>query len=154
MSIVKALPSDCELVRMITHTTIVEVYPRYYPRGAVDFFTAHHSPERIESDIGKGLVYLCKDAQGNTVGTVTVKENEILRLFVLPPFRGKGFGRELLDFAERLVAKEHDEIAIDASFAAKAIYLKRGYRETEYHAIETPNGDFLCYDVMKKQTRR
>lgn len=153
MSISKALPSEAELVRMMTHTTIAEVYPHYYPRGAVDFFTAHHSPERIKSDIEAGLVYLCRDADGNAVGTVTVKGNEILRLFVLPQFRGKGFGRELLDFAEKLVSAEHGEIVVDASFAAKAIYLKRGYRETEYHTIETPSGDFLCYDVMKKKAR-
>ncbi len=42
-----------------------------------------------------------------------------------------------------------NHIQIDASFPAKRIYKKRGYIETEYNMIETDNGDFLCYDVMK-----
>ena len=37
----------------------------------------------------------------------------------------------------------------DASFPAKRIYLKRGYKETEYNIIEADNGDCLCYDVMR-----
>ena len=35
--------------------------------------------------------------------------------------------------------------------AVKHIYLKRGYKETEYNIIETGNGDKLCYDVMVKE---
>lgn len=56
----------------------------------------------------------------------------------------------LLDFAERKIAENYDEIVLDASLPAKMIYRKRGYIETEGHAICTDNGDYLCYDVMKK----
>ena len=84
------------------------------------------------------------------MGTVTVKENEICRLFVLPQFQGKGYGGRLLDFAEKKAAENYGKIIIDASLPAKPIYLKRGYVFTEYHTIETDNGDFLCYDVMEK----
>ena len=38
---------------------------------------------------------------------------------------------------------------IDASFPAKRIYKLRGYKEIEYNMIETENGDYLCYDVMR-----
>ena len=37
----------------------------------------------------------------------------------------------------------------ESSLPAKQIYLKRGYKETEYNLIKTENGDFLCYDVMR-----
>ena len=47
-------------------------------------------------------------------------------------------------------AQNYDEIVLDASLSAKAIYLKRGYRQTDYHTIRTVNGDHLCYDVMTK----
>ena len=82
---------------------------------------------------------------------MTVKKNEITRLFVLPDHQGNGFGKKLLEFAETAISKRYDEIKIDASLPAKAIYLKRGYKETEYHTIKTENNDFLCYDVMIKQ---
>lgn len=150
--IIKAESNHAEIVRKITCDTINSVYPHYYPKGAVDFFLSHHSIENIIADIEKGIVYLCYNGV-DAVGTVTIRDNEILRLFVLPQYQGNGYGRMLLDFAESMVLENHSDILIDASLSAKAIYLKRGYVCTEYHTINTDNGDFLCYDVMIKQGR-
>ena len=152
MPIRPAAINDRETVHRIAHETISAIYPRYYPRGAVDFFLSHHNPDAIRQDIEKGLVYLATDENGRPVGTVTLRKNEILRLFVLPHFQGKGYGKMLLDFAEGMVAKQFDAVIVDASLSAKSLYLKRGYRETAYHQLPTENGDFLCYDVMEKNT--
>ena len=151
MSIVLANASDLGDVRSITRTTIGEIYPHYYPPGAVEFFLEHHNDKNIAADISDGIVFLCRDAENNTVGTVTIRKNEICRLFVLPKYQGKGYGKELLEFAESEIAKHYSEIVIDASLSAKSIYLRRGYKETGYHTIKTDNGDHLCYDVMKKE---
>ena len=126
------------------------MYPKYYPQGAVDFFSAHHSDERITSDIAGGFVYLLED-DGTAVGTVTIETNHINRLFVLPTYQHRGYGRYLMDFAENKVFEQYDSVELDASFPAKRIYLKRGYVDMEYHVIDTENGDHLCYDVMKKE---
>ncbi len=142
--------NDFESVRDITQTTIRSVYPNYYPEGAVEFFSAHHSDEKIMEDIEKGCVYLL-DAEGVAAGTVTVAGNEINRLFVLPSYQHKGYGRALMDFAEQKIASAYDEVILDASLPAKSIYLKRGYKETEYNKIKTSNGDYLCYDVMRRE---
>ncbi len=119
--------------------------------GAVDFFVQHHNFDNIKSDIEAGCVYMKCDDSNQAVGTVTIKENEICRLFVLPPYQGKGYGRKLLDFAEEMIKGYSGQIILDASLPAKRIYLKRGYKEIEYHVIETENGDKLCHDVMKKE---
>lgn len=152
MTIRKAARGDLSTVRKIVADTISMVYPHYYPNGAVDFFLSHHSVENIARDIENGCVYLCS-AGDEDIGTVTVCKNELMRLFVTAEHQGKGYGRELLDFAESLIAQDYDDIIIDASFPAKRIYLKRGYRETDYNIIHTENGDNLCYDVMKKKVR-
>ena len=96
-------------------------------------------------------VFLCSNSEHTIVGTVTLKENEICRLFVLPQYQGNGYGKELLDFAEAEIAKQFNEIILAASLSAKAIYLKRGYKEAAYHTIKADNNDYLCYDIMKKQ---
>lgn len=153
MEIHKASEKDIETVKSITHDTIKAVYPHYYPKGAVDFFLKHHCRENIIRDIKSGIVYLIAGENGDIAGTVTVPENSITRLFVLPEYHGKGIGGELIRFAEELIAKDHNDIVIDASFSAKPIYLKKGYVPIEYHTIETDNGDFLCYDIMKKEIR-
>lgn len=150
MRLVQANISDLDDVRWITQTTIMAVYPKYYPAGAVEFFSKHHSDEKIKADIEAGYVYILED-EGKGVGTVTVSGNHINRLFVLPECQHKGYGRYMMDFAEEKIAKEHKTIELDASFPAKKIYLKRGYKEIEYNTIETDNGDKLCYDVMVKE---
>lgn len=150
MIIRKAAPEELAVVRHITQHTIRTVYPHYYPSGAVDYFAQHHHDGAIADDIAAGIVYLYFDDAGNAAGTVTLRGNEICRLFVLPEQQGNGYGRALLDFAEAEVSGQYDTIVIDASLSAKAIYRKRGYRETAYHTINTGNGDYLCYDVMEK----
>lgn len=147
--IIKAELSDLDIVKSISSTTISEIYPRYYPNGAVDFFLDHHSESNIIDDIKQERVFLYRD-NDKIVGTVTIKGNEIYRLFVRPEFQGNGYGSALLDFAEKLISEKYSDIIIDASLPAKGIYLKRGYSETEYKIIKTHCDDFLCYDVMLK----
>ncbi len=151
MSIKSATISDLGIIKQITHKTITEIYPHYYSDGAVSFFLNHHNENNIIDDIKKHCVYICVDTEDTIVGTVTIKNNEICRLFVLTEYQGNGYGKELLEFAEMTISNNYDEIKIDASLSAKMIYLKRGYKETEYHTIKTENNDYLCYDVMKKQ---
>lgn len=145
--IVRATAQHRQAVQTITAQTIRTIYPHYYPSGAVEFFLAHHNEERIAADIASGIVFLL--IEGHTpVGTVTLRGNEICRLFVLPEYQGKGYGRALLDFAETEIRLHYPQIVLDASLPAKAIYLKRGYVPCEFHTIDTPNGDKLCYDIM------
>ncbi len=151
MSIRKATVADARTVKEITETTIREVYPHYYAKGAVDFFLTHHQEAHICEDIQKGIVYLCFDASHAAVGTVTLRSNEICRLFVLPRYQGHGYGREMLSFAEKIIFETYETVVLDASLPAKCIYQKRGYFITDSQVIRTENGDFLCYDVMVKQ---
>lgn len=150
MEIKAAHTADIGDVLSIVTETVSNVYPRYYPAGAAAFFLAHHSSEAIERDIKAGNVWLAVHG-GKPVGTVTVSGDEINRLFVLPEHQGKGFGGELLRFAEKMVSKSYGTARLDSSLPAKEMYLKKGYMVIASHSIETENGDFLCYDVMIKR---
>lgn len=153
MEIIKAKSSDLLTVKNITITTIESIYPHYYPRGVVEFFLLHHNDESILKDIENGYVYIMYDDKRNQVATITLVENEIHRLFVLPQYQKMGFGRQLMHFAEKEISKQYDMCLLDASLPAKLIYLKKGYMFVESHVIETKSGDFLCYDVMKKNLK-
>lgn len=148
MSIRQADLSDLDTVQKIVKVTISEIYPHYYSKGAVEFFLAHHNEKNIVNDIEQKRVFLCSDAEQNIVGTITIKDNEICRLFVLPSYQGNGYGTEMLDYAEKDILDKYSSITLDASLPAKKIYQKRGYIATEFNTIATMNDDFLCYDVM------
>ena len=146
----KALPADLETVSRIVRETINAVYPRYYPAGAVELFLSHHSPDRIAADISEGIVYLA-EAGGESVGTVTVRGDEVCRMFVMPGYQGKGYGGELLRFAEKVIARSFGTARLDASLAAKGLYIKRNYMAIDFSRITAENGDYLCYDTMIKK---
>ena len=150
MIIVSASEADFDIVKAITQQTIKAVYPHYYPKGAVDFFLAHHSDEKIMRDIRNGDVFLLYTDDNEAAGTVTTEKNEINRLFVLPEFQGHGFGGALLNYAEKRIAVNYDVAELSVSLPAKAIYLKKGYIFKEYCTIKTDNGDYLCFDNMEK----
>ena len=141
---------DLPRIASVVQDTIDAVYPHYYPQGVVQYFKEHHSSDKIAADIAEGCVYAAA-CEGALVGTVTVKENRIDRLFVLPACQGKGIGGALLDFAERSMIGRCSGVAtLAASLPAKEFYFRHGYRETGFHRIETPVGDTLCYDTMEK----
>lgn len=51
MSIRQAVLADLSIVKNISEITISEIYPHYYPKGAVGFFLEHHREENILDDI-------------------------------------------------------------------------------------------------------
>lgn len=150
MEIRKAMIDDLNAVTQITHETMREVFPHYYPQGAIEVFFSYNSRQNIETDIKEGRVYLLID-DGESLGTVTIKGNEIDRLFVYPRCQGKGYGTALLDFAEKEIAGQgYGNIMLGATLSGKHIYKRHGYVETEYYTFKTANGDCLCVDMMSK----
>ncbi len=148
MTIKSATSEDFKALKNIVLSTITEVYPKYYPRGAVVFFINHHSDENIIKSIIEDQVFLFFD-NNVIVGTGTIAKNEIGRLFILPQFQGKGYGSKALDFLEKVVFENYNEIVLSSSFPAFELYKKRGYTPFEYHRMATDNGDYLCYFNMK-----
>lgn len=148
MELIKATLVEFDIVKNIVHQTIKEIYPNYYPKGTVDFFLNHHSDENIKSAIERKEVYLLLN--GNTfVGTGSVRENELCRLFVLPQYQGQGYGTEIMDLLEGFLLQIFDKLKLDASLPAYNIYIKRGYIPIEFHKILTKNGNYLCYHLME-----
>lgn len=153
MEIRTAGAEDLALVGEITRRTIREVYPRYYPRGVVEFFLRWHRDECILTDILAGEIYLLRESGSGRAaakGTVTLHGGEITRLYVLPECQGQGFGCALLDFAERTIGEKLGKISVEASLPAKTLYWKRGYRVVDCSTETQEDGCVLCWDVMEK----
>ena len=136
-------------VAEIVEKTIRAVYPHYYPSGAVQFFLDLHNEQRIREAFAREDIYFAA-AQGEIVGTGSIRGNEICRLFILPEYQTKGYGSKLMDLLEDIVFRRYQAVHIDASFPAESMYLKRGYRIKSYEKIETEGGDYLCYHTMEK----
>lgn len=140
---------DFIIVKRITRRTIKKIYPAYYPKDVVSFFLKHHSDANILRDIKNNDVYLL-EVDGKPVGTGSISDNEIGRVFVLPQFQGHGYGTLIMDQLETIISKNYSHSKLSASLPAYSLYLKRGYASVGYHQIKTAHGKVLCYHEMEK----
>ena len=140
---------DAALAAAIAQETIREIYPRFYPEGAVEFFLDLHSEDNIRRAMEKEEVYILT-ADAEAVATATVRGNEIFRLFVLPRHQGQGYGTMLMDALENSVFEQYESVSVDASLPAENMYINRGYKIRSYEKMELDNGDFLCFHSMEK----
>ena len=148
----KANQSDFPALLALVRDTIRAIYPRYYPQGCVDYFLCWHSPERVAAAIEAGQVNVLLDG-GKLVGTGSQEGNHITRVFVLPEYQGRGYGRYILDWLEEAVAAEYDAVRLDAPPPAVRLYEHRGYHTVEHQSEETESGCVLVWDVMEKRLR-
>lgn len=150
MKIRQAAIDDLAAVMDIAVTTINETYPYYYPAGVIDSYLEYHTEDAIKADINDEKVYIIED-DNKTVGTVTIKDSTLVRLFVKPQYQGEGYGKALMDFSEELIFESFDKVIVESSLPAKILYKKRGYAEISSHRMTTRSGDYLCYDTMEKR---
>ena len=142
--------ADLQTVKNMVHRTIKECYPELFSENIVDFFLNLHSDEAIQDDLMNANVYLM-ESDGYLVGTRTIKDNVIKRLFILPQYQHHKFGTELLQCLE-------DELAVNEIFTAevdihdqvKGWYQAMGYTVLSEQTVDV-NGEVLTYYHMEKQ---
>jgi len=134
----------------IVHKTIEGIYPKYYPRGAVDFFHNHHSEENMKKQLSNEFTLVLFD-KDKFFGTGTLFENEIKRFFILPEYQGKGYGKILLNELEKNVEKNrYSKIILNSSLGAVEFYRRNNYVYKDYVTKRLSDGDYLCYLDMEK----
>ena len=82
------LTDNPAVVSGIVEKTIQNVYPHYYPSGAVQFFLDLHSEARIKEVMSYEEIYLAM-VQENIIGTGSIRKNEICRLFRMKKWKQK-----------------------------------------------------------------
>jgi len=138
----------------VIHKTIEEVYPKYYPGSAVDFFHNHHSIENMKKQMPNEFTLVLTD-NNKIMGTGTLSGNEIKRFFILPEYQGKGYGKTLLTELEKNIDKnKFDKFTLASSLGAVGFYQKNDYVYKNYKTINLSDGYYLCYLEMVKNINR
>ncbi len=145
----KATLEDIGLVTDIVQTTKKIIFPKYYPKPVVDFFGQLHSRDHIEQDIKDGFVSILTD-KNRIVGTGSLKENHITRVYVLPEFQGKGYGTYIINQLENAIFSNYDSAYLDASLPACKFYENRGYKTVKHEELLCGTA-VLVYAIMEKR---
>lgn len=150
MEFILAKKQNLEQIYQLVQETIKAVYPKYYLKEIVDMFCEYHSRENIMSDIEAGNTYILSE-NNEIIGTGTMKENHITRVYVLPGFQGKGHGTFIMNRLEDMIKEQYDFVDIDASLPACRLYTHLGYQTIDHGIWECKNGVIQVYEIMKKQ---
>ena len=96
-------------------------------------FVQAHTKERqrqyIEKEIKCGKQFYIIDKNG-AKGIVSIKDNLIENLYVLPMEQGKGYGTKLLQYAEHMCKGIPTLWILSNNEVAKKLYIKMGYEFT------------------------
>lgn len=145
-----AKPEDAKEIYEIVQDTIKKVYPKYYLPEIVDMFCELHNEDNIVADIENGNVYVILE-NDIIIGTGTIKENNITRVYVLPEFQGKGFGTFIMKKLEEEIIKQYDKAELDASLPACRLYYNLGYKTIDHGILECAGGVIMVYEIMEKK---
>ncbi len=148
-----AEPKDTKYIYKIVQDTIKEVYPKYYLEEIVDMFCEFHNEGNISKDIENGNVYVLLE-KNEMIGTGTVIDNHITRVYVLPQYQGNGFGTYIMNQLEEMIGKKYDKAEIDASLPACKMYYNRRYKTVDHGIWECANGVIQIYEIMEKSFRK
>ena len=102
-------------------------------------FVAMHTPERqqeyIQNKMNNGSKFYML-VEGRPIGVVSVKENLIEDLYILPDKQNMGYGTKLLQFAVEQCTGTPTLWILENNTNAKRLYQKMGFQETgRIHAI-------------------
>ena len=150
MDYITATEQDLEQITALVQETIKTIYPKYYPKEVVDFFSELHCFGNIRKDVEDGRVGILK-ADNEIVGTGCFKENHITRVYVKPSAQKRGYGSYIMECLEKEISLQHDTVNLDASLSACCLYEKRGYKTVKHERWNVENDVVLVYEVMVKQ---
>jgi len=150
MKYITATAQDVEQITALVQETIKTIYPKYYPKEVVDFFSELHCLENIRKDVEDGRVGILKSGN-KIVGTGCFKENHITRVYVKPSAQRKGYGSYIMECLEKEISLQYDTVNLDASLPACCLYEKRGYKTVKHERWNVENGVVLVYEIMEKR---
>jgi len=145
--------NNLEQVYGLVQETIKSVYPKYYLPEIVEMFSEYHSRDHVLQDILARNTYILL-REDVIVGTGTIQENHITRVYVRPKFQGKGYGTYIMNQLEELISKNYDTVDIDASLPACRLYQRLGYTTVDHGIWECKNGVIQVYEIMKKELNK
>ncbi|MHC4060504.1 MAG: GNAT family N-acetyltransferase [Planctomycetota bacterium] len=150
ISIRKFKSSDLAAVKKLIYATIDVCYTGVYPTEAVEFFKDWHCEENILKGAREGHAIVLEKGE-RIIGTGTLMNDEIVRVFVEPRWQGQGYGKTIMRrLEEQAMSLGLSIIKLDASLPSKRFYDALAYRTLEKTSLQLDNSGRLDYYKMEK----
>lgn len=106
-----------------------ESHQSFCSKEFIEIHTIEHQMQYLKSEMQKGKeLYVLQDIR--PIGIVSIMDNFIENLYILPKEQAKGYGSKLLQFAEGKCKGEAKLTVLDCNEKAIRLYKKHGYIKT------------------------
>ena len=124
----KARLKDTLTIRNIQVNSIKTLNARDYTKKQIKAVIKGKTVKRYKYSMENGEDYYIAVSKRKIVGFISIKENEIMKLYVSPRFVFKGTGKKLLQYLENLCyEKGLKKLVLKSTTTAKKFYQNNGY---------------------------
>ncbi len=150
----KFASSDLRAVKKLIRRTINICYSPVYPKEVLKWFLNYHNEENILKDAKEGYTVVLK-RNSQIIGTGTIIDSHICRVFVEPKMQKQGLGKLIMQKLEtKAISDGVKTVNLHASLPSKKFYDSLGYTTVEKSFREVENSEKLHYYEMKKTLRK
>ena len=143
---------DLQDVKNLIQKTIDISYSNVYSKEVIQFIKGHYSDERIRKGASEGYTVVL-ELNGKIIGTGTLVDSNVRRVFVDPSYQFMGFGKRIMkSLEEKALLSGSKTVTLAASRISKRFYDSLGYSLIKKDAfiVENQRVDFFR---MKKDIR-
>jgi len=146
--------SDLSVIKNLICNTIDVCYSNAYPKEAIKFFKDYHCGESILKGAKEGYTIILEQ-DGQIIGTGTIVDGHVMRVFVRPEYQKLGFGKIIMRNLEaKALSQGISVVKLDASLPSKKFYDLLGYVTLEETFLAVENSKRLDYYKMEKSLTR
>jgi putative acetyltransferase len=146
----KIKKKDLQAVYLLVQKTIEISYSDVYPFEAIELFKEYHSKENITKDANTGYSIIV-EFKGSIVGTGTLLETNIRRVFVSPFYQNQGIGKLISkEIGRQALADKVSILDLSSSLVARRFWESMGFRLQAEDFIPASNGQRLIFYKMDK----
>ena len=141
---------DLPVVKKLIDNTIDICYSANYPKEAIKYFKQYHCEENILKGAAKSWTIVLEN-NTRVIGTGTILNNHIMRVFVNPKFQKRGLGKLIMNKLEdKAISSGARKVNLDASLPSKTFYDSLGYKTCKKTYVKLENSKKLHYYKMDK----
>lgn len=160
MKYIKATVEDIPAIRRIAEVVFPATYSSIISREQIDFMMEWmYSEDALRKELTGDVTYLLPVEDGAAVGYVSFGPDGIEgqyhlhKIYLLPAFQGKGYGRELFLAAEnemRRLGAEAFELNVNRHNKALDSYIRMGMEIDRSGDFDIGGGFYMNDYIMKK----
>ena len=141
------LPSIHRLIQNVIATS----YSGVYPPEAIEAFQNHHSEEQILIDATNGYTVVA-EYNNEILGTGTLYETNIRRVYISPRHQHKGIGRLIIqELEKKALAEKLTTLDLGASLVSRQFWESLGFVVKKEDYVPVRNNQKLHFFWMVKK---